>query len=266
MRKVRAARPLQIAAVALLAAASLTAGQQEVFEKAYSMEGIAKVSVENVNGHIDAVAWEKPYFKIKAIKTADGGGADETLRLTEIRVRKVGDEIKVETVNPKRQRLFGFLDFGSRNAHVDYEVRIPANAHVRFETCNGRVNASGFTGTLSGDAVNGSIELSNLDGPATASTVNGSVRLTFKGPLKKSRVETVNGSIDVAFDRSSSIRYDLETVNGHIEGDFDMPVEGKFGPKEARGSYNGGAETLHCETVNGTIRLKTTGGSAAASK
>src|SRR6188508_240791 len=69
MRKVRAARPLQIAAVALLAAASLTAGQQEVFEKAYSMEGIAKVSVENVNGHIDAVAWEKPYFKIKAIKT-----------------------------------------------------------------------------------------------------------------------------------------------------------------------------------------------------
>jgi DUF4097 and DUF4098 domain-containing protein YvlB len=265
MRKVRAALPLQIAAVALLAAANLTAGQQEVFEKAYSMEGISKVSVENVNGHIDAVAWEKPYFKIKAIKTADGGGADETLRLTEIRVRKVGDEIKVETVNPKRQRLFGFLDFGSRNAHVDYEVQIPANAQVRFETCNGRVNASGFTGTLSGDAVNGSIELSNLDGPATASTVNGSVRLTFKGSLKKSRVETVNGSIDVAFDRSSSIRYDLETVNGHIEGDFDMPVEGKFGPKEARGSYNGGAETLHCETVNGTIRLKTTG-SAAASK
>jgi hypothetical protein len=45
-----------------------------------------------------------------------------------------------------------------------------------------------------------------------------------------------------------------------------MPVEGKFGPKEARGSYNGGSEVLHCETVNGTIRLKTTGGAATASK
>ena len=197
---------------------------------------------------------------------AEGGGSDETLRLTEIRVRKVGDEIRVETVNPKRQRLFGFLDFGSRNAHVDYEVQIPAATQVRFETCNGRVNATGFTGLISGDAVNGSIEMSNLDGPATASTVNGSVRLTFKGPLKKSRLETVNGSIDVAFDRASSIRYELETVNGHIEGDFEMPVEGKFGPKEARGSYNGGAETLHCETVNGTIRLKTTTGAANASK
>ncbi len=43
----------------------------------------------------------------------------------------------------------------------------------------------------------------------------------------------------------------------HIEGDFDLPVEGKFGPKEARGKLNGGGESLHCETVNGTIRLRT---------
>jgi hypothetical protein len=230
---------------------------QEVFEKAYSMEGISKISVENVNGHIEATAWEKPYFKLRAVKKAEGGRAEETLRLTEIRVKKVGDSIKVETVNPKRRRLFGFLDFGWPNAHVDYVLQIPAKTEVRFETCNGKLAASGFSGLLSGDAVNGSIELSEIEGPTSATTVNGSVRVTFKGPLKKSRIETVNGSIEVAFDKNSSIRYDLETVNGRIEGDFDLPVEGKFGPKEARGSYNGGAEPLHCETVNGTIRLRT---------
>lgn len=115
-----------------------------------------------------------------------------------------------------------------------------------------------ISGNLSGDAVNGSIELSDQDGPASASTVNGSVRLSFRGPLKKSRIETVNGSIDVAFDKVSSVAYDLETVNGHIEGGgVNLQVEGKFGPKEARGRYNGGAEALHCETVNGTIRLRT---------
>jgi carbonic anhydrase len=96
--------------------------------------------------------------------------------------------------------------------------------------------------------------------------VSAALEWKFRGAAQKSRVETVNGSIDVAFDRSPSIRYDLETVDGHHEGDFDMPVEGKFGPKEARGSYNGGAETLHCETVNGTIRLKTTSSSGTASK
>ncbi len=247
-----------LSALVLLAlAAPLRAGEEEIFEKSYSTDGIVKITVENVNGHIAATAWDKPYFKLKATKTAKGSRAEETLRLTEIRVKKVGDEIKVETVNPKRRRLFGFLDFGSSGAHVDYELQIPAATQVHFETCNGKVAATGFTGTLSGDAVNGSIELLNIEGPTSATTVNGSIRLAFKGPLKKSRVETVNGSIDVAFDKNSSVKYDLETVNGHIEGDFEMPVEGKFGPKEARGSYNGGTEPLHCETVNGTIRLRT---------
>ncbi|MEP6993381.1 MAG: hypothetical protein ABI968_02580 [Acidobacteriota bacterium] len=243
--------------LALLAAPLMAGSQEEVFDKAYSMEGIVKISVENVNGHIEASAWDRPYFKVHALKRAEGGRAEETLRLTEIRVLKVGDTIRVETVNPKRRRLFGFLDFGGSGAHVDYELRIPARTEVHFETCNGRLTATGFTGSLTGDAVNGSIELANIGGPTSASTVNGSVRLAFRGPFKKSRIETVNGSIDVAFEKASSVRYDLETVNGRIEGDFDLTVEGKFGPKEARGVYNGGTETLHCETVNGTIRLKT---------
>ena len=221
------------------------------------MEGVVKISVEIVNGNIAATAWDKPYFKLRATKRVEGSHAEETLRLTEIRVQKVGDAIKVETVNPKRRRLFGFLDFGSSGAHVDYELQIPAKTDVRFETSNGKLAANGFAGTISSDAVNGSIELTGIAGPTNASTVNGSVRLAFAGQLHKTRIETVNGSIDVAFDKNSSVRYELETVNGHIEGTFDMPVEGKFGPKEARGSLNGGTEPLHCETVNGTIRLKT---------
>ena len=245
-----------LAAAFLAFAAPVLAGsKQDVFEKTYSMEGVTRVSIENVNGHIEATASDKNVFKVKAVKKATGGRAEETLRLTEIRVTKVGDEIRVETINPKRRRLFGFLDFGGSNAEVDYTLQIPARTEVRFETCNGKLVASGFLGSLSGDAVNGSIELANVEGPTSASTVNGSVRLSFRGPFKKSRVETVNGSIDIAFDKTSPLNYELETVNGRIEGDFALAVEGKFGPKEARGKLNGGGEALRCETVNGTIRL-----------
>ena len=237
--------------------ASTAVADDQVFEKAYSMEGVSRVSVENVNGKIEAYAWDRPYLKVRATKTAHGGRAEETLRLTEIRVKKVGDEIQLETVNPRRRRMFGFLDFGWRNAHVDYELHLPALAQARLETCNGKVLAIGLGSALACDAVNGSIELRDVFGPVRATTVNGSVRVVFRGPMKQSRVETVNGSVDVAFDRTSSVRYMLETVNGRIEGDFALAVEGKFGPKEARGTYNGGAESLHCETVNGSIRLKT---------
>ncbi|MDQ5856696.1 MAG: hypothetical protein M3542_00250 [Acidobacteriota bacterium] len=244
-------------ALLLLSLASVATAGEEVFEKAYSMEGASKVSVENVNGKIEAYAWDRPYLKVRAVKTARGPRSEETLRLTEIRVRKVGDEIRLETVNPRRRRLFGFLDLGSHNAQVDYVLHIPTLTHARLETCNGKVLAIGMGNSIACDAVNGSIEIRDVFGPVRASTVNGSVRIVFRGELKDSRVETVNGSVDVAFARASSVRYDLATVNGRIEGDFALAVEGKYGPKEARGDYNGGAAPLRCETVNGSIRLKT---------
>ena len=90
-----------------------------------------------------------------------------------------------------------------------------------------------------------------------ATTVNGGLRIAFRGPFKKSEVRLVNGSVEVAFDRNSSVRYDLQTVNGRIEGDFDLAVEGKHGPKEARGLLQRRLGSLRCETVNGSIRLNT---------
>ena len=246
-----------IALCALLAALPAFAGTEETFEKAFSLEGVTRVSVENVNGRIVAIAWDRPYLRVKAVKTARGGDAEATLKQTEIRVKKVGDRIEIVTVNPQRRRLFGFLDWGNRQATVDYEIHVPPSTDVRFETTNGKVEAAGFGGNMDAEAVNGSIELKDVEGPVRATTVNGSLRVAFKGNFKKSQLETVNGSVDVTFDKKSSVRYDLETVNGRIEGDFDISVEGKFGPKEARGSYNGGGETLKIETVNGSIRLKT---------
>ena len=247
---------LALATLLFAPAMVLTAGE-DVYEKAFSMEGVSRISVENVNGRIEASTWEKPYLKVRAVKKATGTRAEETLAQTEIRVRKVGDEIRLETINPRRHHLFGFLDFGWHNPRVDYEVHFPPGTTVRLETTNGQVLGTGFEGPVSCDVVNGSIELTGVGGPVKAATVNGALRIAFKGALKKSDLETVNGSVEVAFDKSSSVRYDLTTVNGHIEGDIDLAVEGKHGPKEARGSYNGGNESLRCETVNGSIRLKT---------
>jgi DUF4097 and DUF4098 domain-containing protein YvlB len=258
-------RKVALSVALLLTAALLTAGDsEEVFEKAFSMEGVLRVGVENFNGRVEALAWDKPYLKVQATKKASGSRAEETLHETEVRVRKIGNEIRIETVNPNRHRLFGFLDFGIRNARVDYKVLFPAGAELRLETCNGEVQASGTTSPLSCDTVNGAIELAEIAGPVKATTVNGSLRIGFRGPLQNSRLETVNGSIEVAFDRKSSVAYDLSTVNGRIEGDFELASAGKHGAKTARGEYNGGSSSLKCETVNGSIRLRANPETAAA--
>jgi hypothetical protein len=252
-------RRLSLALLVMSLAGAAAAGQEEVFEKAFSMEGVSRISVQNVNGRIEVSAWDRPYLKVRAVKTVSGGfsSSEEILQQTEIRVSKRGDEIRLETVNPHRHHLFGFLDWGHNNARVDYELHVPAVTSVRLETTNGQVQSTGIEGPVACDVVNGSIELSECAGPVRATSVNGALRIAFRGPLKKSELETVNGSVEVAFDKSSSVKYSLQTVNGRIEGDIDLTVEGKYGPKEARGSYNGGTESLNCETVNGSIRLKT---------
>jgi len=55
--------------------------------------------------------------------------------------------------------------------------------------------------------------------------------------------------------KDSSIRCALQTTNGRIQSEFPVTIEGKWGPKEARGSINGGKESLAVETVNGDVRL-----------
>jgi len=277
-------RKLILGFLLLLPAGLLAARDEDVFEKAFSMEGVSRISVQNVNGRIEATAWDRPYFKVRAVKTARGSQSEETLRLTEIRVRKVGDEIRLETVNPRRHKLFGFLDFGWHNAKVDYDLWFPAGTAARLETTNGQVQASGFDSSLSCDVVNGSIELTGCGGPVHATTVNGGLRIAFRGPLKKSELETVNGSVEVSFAgpmrqasletvngsvtvtcaRESSIRCTLQTTNGRIQSQFpEVTVEGKWGPKEARGAINGGRESLAVETVNGDVRLYVAGAAAA---
>src|SRR5215470_14814121 len=163
-------RRLALAALLLGTAGALAASQEEVFEKAFSMEGVSRISVENVNGRIEASTWEKPYLKVRAVKKATGTRAEETLAQTEIRVRKVGDEIRLETINPRRHHLFGFLDFGWHNPRVDYEVHFPPGTTVRLETTNGQVLGTGFEGPVSCDVVNGSIELTGVGGPVKAAT------------------------------------------------------------------------------------------------
>src|SRR5438128_2028387 len=136
-------RKAVLAFVLLLPAALALAGKDEVFEKAFSLEGVSRISVQNVNGRIEASAWDRPYLRVRAAKTGTGL-SDETLRQTEIRVSKVGDQIRVETITPRRHRLFGFLDFGGHGVRVDYELHFPAGTQARLDTSNGKVLTTGF--------------------------------------------------------------------------------------------------------------------------
>ena len=180
----------------------------------------------------------------------------DVLKETEIRVTKTGSAIEIETILPKQGRFFRWSFFGrSSAADVAYQVTLPAGVAVEAETVNGRIGASKRTGDLVLSTVNGAVKVDGQDGPLKVNTVNGSVEVSFANAMRQASLETVNGSVTVSCSKDSSIRCALQTTNGRIQSEFPVTIEGKWGPKEAHGSINGGKESLAVETVNGDVRL-----------
>jgi len=235
------------------------AGQavEEKFEKTYDAAGVDRLRLQNVNGPVRVVTWERPHIKVHAVKRAKGSNAEEAVARTEIRVTKQGSTIDVETILPKPTRTWGIFNWGNRaGAEVTYELLVPAGLAVDVETVNGRISAEGRVAPLTLNTVNGSVRVESHAASLNVNTVNGSVDVAFAGPLQAADLETVNGSVTVSCARDSSFRFDLQTVNGKIRSDFpEVTVEGKWGPKEARGAIADGKGRLAVETVNGEVRI-----------
>lgn len=250
-------------AVALVSALNVRADDpmQERFEKTYELEGVRKVRLQNVNGAVN-IESAGEHLKVVAVKTVRRAADADLLKETEIRVTKTGASIEIETILPKRGRYFQW--FGrSGSADVAYQVTLPATLAVEAETVNGKLTAAKRTGDLVLSTVNGSVKVEGQDGPLKVNTVNGSVEVTFAGAMRQANLETVNGSVTVTCAKDSSIRCALQTTNGRIQSEFPVTIEGKWGPKEAHGSINGGRESLAVETVNGDVRLFVADSSAA---
>jgi Putative adhesin len=247
-----------LAALSVLLASGLRAedATQERFEKKYDLAGIRKVRVQNVNGSIQ-IETAGDQLQVVAVKKVKSASDSDLLKETEIRVTKAGSLIEVETILPRRGRFFQWSIFGhAGSADVAYQITLPAALALEAETVNGRLAAANRTGDLVLSTVNGGVRVEGQDGPLKVNTVNGSVEVSFAGPMRQANLETVNGSVTVTCARESSIRCTLQTTNGRIQSQFpEVTVEGKWGPKEARGAINGGRESLAVETVNGDVRL-----------
>ncbi len=260
VRPVRLARLGGAFALALLTAAGARAEdapnpREERFEKTYELTGVRKVRLQNVNGAVSIESGGE-HLKVQAVKSVKRSSDIDVLKDTEIRVTKTGSSIEIETILPKQGHFFAWPFFGrSSSAEVSYQVTLPPGVSVEAETVNGRISASKRTGDLVLSTVNGAVKVEGQDGPLKVNTVNGSVEVSFAAAMRQASLETVNGSVTVTCGKDSSIRCALQTTNGRIQSEFPVTIEGKWGPKEARGSINGGKESLAVETVNGDVRL-----------
>ena len=154
-------------------------------------------------------------------------------------------------IKSRRQRDY------NNDASADITIQVPRGAHVRARTVNGGVRVEEVTGEVVASTVNGGVTVATSGGPVSATTVNGSVRAEM-GSVKREpmRFRTVNGSVEIALPAQTAADLDISTVNGSINTEFPLTVTGRWGPRNARGTINGGGETISIDTVNGSVRLR----------
>jgi hypothetical protein len=137
---------------------------------------------------------------------------------------------------------------------VDFEVRVPAGAHLVARSVHGGIDVEGVSGPVDLHTVDGGIAIRAATS-ARARTVNGSVTASFRTPDldADSELETVNGPVQVTLPAAANADLSASTLNGEIHVGF--PLSGSSDRRSTHGSIGHGGRELRLRTVNGTIEV-----------
>ena len=198
---------------------------KEDFQFSYEMKPGARIDMENSNGSIEVVGWDRDSVEITGTKYASN---EQIMKALKIDIAQSPDSLRIRTVPPSGHRG----NWGAR-----YVLRVPHRVSLD------RIASS-----------NGSIRIEALEGPARLRTSNGGVKvLGIKGAVE---AETSNGSIEVSEHGGSLI---ARTSNGAVRADN---VRGHFEATTSNGSINArladpeAGKPIKLSSSNGSVTLE----------
>jgi hypothetical protein len=198
---------------------------KEEFSYDYKLAPGGRVFLENFNGSVEVLGWEKDAVQVTGTKYAS---REEVMKRVKIEVVSEPSSIRIRTIRPMET---------SCNCGARYVLRVPSKAVLdRIESSNGSIRAEGFE-----------------TGPTRLKTSNGSIRTwNLKGDLEAT---TSNSSIEVGSFKGSAI---LKTSNGRIKAEG---VEGNFDATTSNSSIDASVTQLEAgkplklRSSNGSINL-----------
>jgi DUF4097 and DUF4098 domain-containing protein YvlB len=254
--------------IALMSSALLTSCSElgdfdrakEDFHYSYPLQPGGRLELDNRNGSIDIVGWDRNTIDVSGTKFAPSA---DRLQQIKINVSVSGNSASIATEWPK--------DSWHGSYGAKYMIRVPrqtalsraqtTNGSVSVEdleggghvtSTNGRISMARDTGDYDLHTTNGAIELEQCSGSERAHTTNGAVR----GRLKAGSIESqsTNGAIELTLMQPSngqSIR--ASTTNGGIVlalAEFhENPISAK--------TSNGGVTLRLPSEINAQINAET---------
>lgn len=227
----------------------------EKFEQSYPLSANGRVSVSNVNGPIEVIAWDRNEVKLEATKIVS---SRELLSEVEIKVDARPDYINVDT--DYKHRNWNSDRWGKHSKiEVHYKLSVPRTAVLNeIETVNGNVTAANFVNVTKISTVNGDVNASSLRGSADLSTVNGTVNADFDQLESGSNVElsAVNGQVNLSIPSDANATIKADSLNGNITNDFGLPVrKGEYVGRDLHGRLGTGDVQIKLDSVNGRLAI-----------
>jgi len=231
--------PVQISliCIALLILSSNVYACTERFERIYTPQGPARLTIKNMNGEIRVNAWDRKTISVKAV----------TLAPAKVEERVSGDEF---TIYVKRHLPPGAASF---------DVWVPANTSITLSNVMGKIEVNGVTGDLQVDSIDGDIRLQSV----RASSVDVKVtagNIFFEGDLRDGgscNLQSVKGDIDVTLPSATPFELEARSLSGIINlGDFiNNLIGGSKLRKNISGTHLKGGARLRLTTFAGRVLL-----------
>lgn len=241
------------AAMALALSAHASDKVRDEFHKTYPLSADGRVSLQNINGSIKIVGWDKNEIQIDAVKTAE---TKEKLDEAKITIDATASLIKIKTEYPHDRENY------NNPASVEYTLRVPR--HVRLDAIravNGAVAVEGVQGLINVSSVNGAVTGNALTGEVKLSSVNGRVlaNVAQLGGSSPIELDAVNGAVELTLPSDASAELRASTVHGGITASgFDIPVQRQrwTGGSTLQAKLGTGLTRVKMSTVNGSILLQ----------
>jgi hypothetical protein len=215
---------------------------KEDFSYTHALQPGGRISVENMNGSVEVLAWDQNNVEITGTKYAS---TEQVLKAMKIDIAASGDYVRVRTVAPS----------GYRSGHgARYVIRVPRRVEIeRIASSNGRIQVDGIEGSARLRTSNGTVRALRLRGALEVETSNATVEVTsHSGPAV---VRTSNGAV-----RADGVRghFEATTSNGSITANLADPEPGR----PVRLASSNGSITLTMEALRqNDIRANTSNSS-----
>jgi DUF4097 and DUF4098 domain-containing protein YvlB len=215
---------------------------KEDFHYSYPLQPGARLELDNRNGSIEIVGWDRNTIDVSGTKFAS---TTDRLQQVKINVSVSGNNALIATEWPK--------DSWHGSYGAKYMIRVPRRTTLtRAQTTNGSVSVEDAEGGGHVTSTNGRISMARDTGDYDLHTTNGAIELEECSGSE--RVHTTNGAVRGRL-KAGSI--ESESTNGAIELTLMQPANGQ--PIRAS-TTNGGIVIALAEFHENPISARTSNG------